>query len=87
MSPMYVMGRCYGCGVTFAFHPHKVPSIPIDHEVGAHGLPADMGGDPEKTVREPVCRDCIDLANAMRSTDGRPPIEILDGAYGPWDGE
>ena len=84
---MYVMGSCWACKQPFTFHPHKVPSIPIDHEVGAHGLPPDMGGDPSRAVREPICEDCFNLANEIRRARGDEEIALLDGAYGPWDGE
>lgn len=85
VSPTYVMGPCWGCGKLFFFHPHRVPSIPIDHSVSAHGLPPDHGGDPAKAIREPICETCVSLANEIRRRDGREPIEILDGAYGPWE--
>jgi hypothetical protein len=31
--------------------------------------------------REPVCRDCMVAANAIREIAGLQPLVILDGAY------
>jgi hypothetical protein len=28
----FMMGICYGCGKTFIFNPHKVPSIRVEGE-------------------------------------------------------
>jgi hypothetical protein len=30
MGYVFVVGPCWSCGVTFTYHPHKVPSIPIN---------------------------------------------------------
>lgn len=34
-------------------------------------------------VRQPVCRACMELANAKRIEAGRDPHPILPGAYEP----
>ena len=34
---------------------------------------------------EPVCRDCIEMANAVRKQTGASLFEILPGAYEPLD--
>jgi len=33
--------------------------------------------------REPVCADCIAIANVRRATAGLPAIVVLPGAYEP----
>lgn len=33
--------------------------------------------------REPICRDCVEIANPKRVANGLEPIEILPGAYEP----
>lgn len=33
--------------------------------------------------RQPICRDCIERANAKRKETGLAPLEILPGAYDP----
>ena len=32
-------------------------------------------------VRQPICQDCVELANPERVERGLPPIEVLPGAY------
>jgi hypothetical protein len=36
-------------------------------------------------VREPVCRDCVNLVNPRRIANGLEPIHVLPGAYEPQD--
>jgi len=36
-----------------------------------------------KRGREPVCRACIERANAARATRHLPPIAVVPGAYEP----
>ena len=67
------IGPCFGCKRRFAFDPDTVNSIPIDPD---NGLPPDMGGDPAKAVKQPVCPDCIEAANAQRRKDGRPQVTV-----------
>lgn len=38
---------------------------------------------PIKGVRQPICRNCIDLANQKRAVNGLDPIPVLPGAYEP----
>ena len=73
MGYMFVLGQCYGCGKTFTFNPHLVPSIPImpDGRVGAGG------------TREPICRDCVARANERRQASGLPLWHVSDEAYEP----
>lgn len=35
--------------------------------------------------REPVCRNCLERANAIRKARGIPEHEVLPGAYDPAD--
>jgi hypothetical protein len=37
--------------------------------------------DNKAKTREPVCRDCIELANRVLKRNGLQPIEISPGAY------
>jgi hypothetical protein len=36
-------------------------------------------------VREPICRECIEMVNEKRKAIGSPLIEVLPGAYDPAD--
>ena len=80
---LFAFGPCWSCGRAFTFHPDLVPSLPIDP---ATNLPSDMGGDPDRVVRQPICQDCVDRANDKRRRDGRPLIVVIPGAYGPGRG-
>lgn len=33
-------------------------------------------------IRRPLCRDCVNRANELRTQNGTPQIVILPGAYG-----
>jgi hypothetical protein len=84
----FVVGRCHACGRVFSFHPHRVPSVPID-PVTALPLDVDEHGktkpiDPvarARAVRQPICEDCIELVNERRVARGDEPIRVLAGAY------
>lgn len=41
-------------------------------------VPSVRDGDG---VRQPICKDCIDAANAKRKQIGLEPFPIMDGAY------
>lgn len=83
-------GRCWGCGRSFTFDPDLVPSIPIDPETGwaldvdpRDGTLREFTADEyARSVKQPVCADCVELANAKRADAGRPLIHVLRGAYG-----
>jgi hypothetical protein len=64
-------GPCFACKNPFAFDTATVPSIPIDPTTG---LPPDMGGDPVKAVRQPVCPSCVAIVNAQRAAHGMEQI-------------
>jgi hypothetical protein len=64
---MTVIGECYVCKRTVHFDPERVPSIP-----------ANLTRTGQK---EPVCRECIEVANPMRVANGLAPIEVLPDAY------
>lgn len=38
---------------------------------------------PPGGTREPICRDCMDKMNKLRTDAGMKPFEILEGAYEP----
>ena len=46
---------CFMCKQPFAFDPDRVTSISIDPVTG---LPPDLGGDPGRARREPLCPPC-----------------------------
>ena len=69
---MAVFGACFVCKVPFYFHPDLVASVPIDPVTG---LPPDLGGDPDRAQREPICPSCCHLANVERRQAG---MELLD---------
>ena len=75
---MFAYGPCWSCGRMFTFNPDRVPSIQIDPVTQR---PTDLGGDPARARREPICADCVERANAERRRDGREPIVVLPGAY------
>ena len=80
-EPGYVVaGRCFICRQVFTFNPHLVPSVPVDPLTQ---LTPDMGGDPERARREPLCESCVNEANQGRAQRGLEPIVILAGAYDP----
>lgn len=79
---------CWSCGRSFTFDPDLVPSIPIDPDRKAP-LDVDSDGSPrrwttdeyQRSVKQPVCEVCVTAANANRKAEGRPPIDVLPGAY------
>jgi hypothetical protein len=79
---MFALGPCWACKRTFTFDPDRVPSIPIDPVTNR---PSDLGGDPARVVREPICSTCVEIANEISRKAGRPEIQVLPGAYGPLD--
>lgn len=69
MSYMQIIGHCFACGRVFVFNAEHVPSVP-----------AEISGTGE---REPICRDCVELANPKRVANGLPPIVPHPDAYEP----
>lgn len=43
--------------------------------------PVKVPSYPQNGVRQPVCRDCIALANVKRQENGLEPIRYADDAY------
>ena len=65
-----VYDRCFACGRTFGFNPHRVPSVPIlNGEVNEAG------------ERRPICRDCATVANRVREAKGLPLFDTSDVCY------
>jgi len=64
---MIALGPCWACHRLFEFHPDLVQSVPIDPVTG---LPPDMGGDPARAQREPLCPACCAEANIERRARG-----------------
>jgi hypothetical protein len=69
---MAVFGPCWMCKVPFSFHPDLVTSVLIDPQTG---LAPDLGGDPDRAQREPICPACCHIANDQRRQAG---LELLD---------
>lgn len=75
---VFVLGPCFVCGQPFTFNPTLVPSVPIDPVTKR---PPDLGGDPERARREPVCASCVERANVLRERNGLAPFVVRPGAY------
>lgn len=84
MGYMIAMGNCCSCRRSFQFNPDRVPSIrgrwvssnnPLEFPSKLR-FEADPHGH-----KEPVCKDCIELANIMRAETGKEPLAIPAGAY------
>jgi hypothetical protein len=75
MGCLMVMSACIACKRLFSYNANLVPSIRVNAD-----------GDPDPAGhREPVCRACMDRANAKRVANGLEPLHILPGAYEPMD--
>ena len=74
MGYAQVFGSCVGCGKTFAYNPHRVPSLRVN---------AKTGQEDSNAPRQPICRACVEEANPIRVKKGLPPIEINPDAYEP----
>lgn len=72
---MFVRGLCFACKRPFDFDPDSVPSVPIDPVTG---LPPDLGGDPERARREPICPSCARSANVRRRKAGQALFDERD---------
>lgn len=77
---MVVIGPCFSCQNPFMFDVDRVQSIPIDPETGT---PPDMGGDPARAVRQPICPTCCRTANVERRQQGLPLWDETDTAQPP----
>ena len=78
-----VIGKCFGCKRMFTFNGDHVPSLWIDPVTQ---LPPDMGGDPDRCKREPLCQDCVREGNEVRRRNGKEPIVVHPLAYQPMEG-
>ena len=78
MGAYVAWSACISCGGMFSYNPHLVPSIRLN--------PTTRQYDPT-SPREPVCRTCMERANAQRLNAGLDPHPILAGAYAPQDEE
>jgi hypothetical protein len=75
MGYAFVMGPCWSCGVVFTYNPLHVPSVLVNSQ----GF-IDPAGR-----REPICQNCMTLANEKRKAAGMPPHAIHPEAYEPVD--
>lgn len=62
---------CWLCKQVFMFNPDSVPSVLIDPVTGR---PPDLGGDPARAQREPLCPTCVETVNPLREARGLPPF-------------
>lgn len=64
-GPFYfVVGPCWSCKRLTSFDPQRVPSMPLN----AHGEPARS--HQEAVRKEPLCPDCVRIANERRKLLG-----------------
>lgn len=87
---LVAFGPCVICGYSFAFDADLVPSVCWDPvlnrppDVTADGRPIDPDlATKDRWQKRPLCPDCVGLVNAARAKQGRDPIPVLAGAYGP----
>jgi len=73
------IGPCWGCKVPFAFDPDRVVSLLIDP---ATQTAPDLGGDPSRAQREPLCPRCCKTANVWRREAGLELLDETDTARG-----
>ena len=66
------IGPCFMCGNNFPFDVDRVASVLIDPVTK---LAPDLGGDPSRARREPLCPRCCKDANPARARLG---LELLD---------
>jgi hypothetical protein len=74
---MLGIAPCYACKQPFAFDPDRVTSVSIDPVTG---LPPDLGGDPGRARREPLCPRCCRIANVERAARGLALLDETDTA-------
>lgn len=74
-------GPCWLCRHDFAFHPDLVTSIYIDPVTR---LAPDLGGDPKRARREPICPACCKAANPERIRNGLEPLDERDSLEVDW---
>jgi hypothetical protein len=70
-SRLIAFGPCWMCKHEFTFDPETVTSIPIDPVTK---LPPDLGGDPTRVIKQPLCPGCIRFVNKIRGLVGQPLI-------------
>jgi hypothetical protein len=76
---MICYGSCLGCGTWFPFDPNRVPFMLYDPVAGTT---VELGGDPAKATREPICRWCCIAANPRRQDNGFELLPTHDTAEG-----
>jgi hypothetical protein len=79
---MIAVGPCWACRRTFGYDPDLVPSVPIDPH---NGKPPDIGshdGTPgqvrARSIRQPLCPECVATVNDERAARGLPLVETED---------
>lgn len=69
------IGPCCLCDTRFSFDPDRVVVILMDPVTG---LPPDLGGDPSRAEKLPVCPDCVRKLKQERAKRGLPPLPALE---------
>lgn len=72
---LVAVAPCWLCGKPFTFHPGLVTSVLIDPQTGQA---PDLGGDPRRARREPLCPACCRAANRERARRGLEPLDERD---------
>lgn len=72
---MIAVRPCWVHKGLFMFNPDLVTSVLIDPVTG---LSPDLGGDPGRARREPVCPDCCRTLNPERVRRGLEPLDERD---------
>lgn len=75
------LANCCACGDPFSFFdPDRVPSVVIDPVTG---LPPDMGGDPTRAQKTPICPPCFGQVERKRKAAGKAPWPTPAGDWPP----
>jgi len=85
---MFAYGQCYTCGQPFTFNPDRVPSALVDPTTGRPPDVSENGVTVTPTreavarsVRQPLCANCVERINARRALRGAAPFVVMPGAY------
>ena len=88
---MVGMDKCYVHGGVFMFDPETVVSVRIDPQtgrapdVGADGEPCEPEpGSVERSVRQPICDECMTRINPARRARGNEPVQLAREREGGW---
>lgn len=73
------LANCCVCSATFTLgEPERVPSVMVDPVTK---LPPDMGGDPERAKKTPICPPCFVQVERKRVAAGKAPWPSGPGGW------